>query len=309
MIGEGSPANVRGESAVEQIVLQAPAKVNLHLELLGMRPDGYHEIETVMLAVDLCDELELVAAPAGQLRLSCDHPELSCGPENLVWRAAQKLMARTGQSVGARIHLVKRIPWAAGLGGGSSDAAAALLGLNQLWCLGLTKADLAELGAELGSDIPFFFKAPAAICRGRGERVENIPVAHRFVFVLVKPPMGLTTAAVYQRYRQQDAADPPCKPDRLVAALQAGDVATVGACLHNRLQASAMELCPPILEIYRRLHTAHCAGYLMSGSGSCLFALCHDTREAQHVVDDVRAWLSPISELDQTRVELVRSIL
>src|SRR5947209_827864 len=167
-----------------RVAAWAPAKVNLFLEVLGKRPDGYHEIATLLTAVDLYDSLALDADDSGNLSLTCDVPGLSCGPDNLILQAAALLKARTGCPQGAAIKLTKRIPWAAGLGGGSSDAAAALAGLNALWELGLTTPQLAALGAEIGSDVPFFFHTPAAWCTGRGEVVTPVPLARPVDLVL-----------------------------------------------------------------------------------------------------------------------------
>ena len=145
----------------------APAKINLYLEILGKRPDGYHEIATLMLAVELFDELDLDLDESGRLSLRCDELGLSTGPDNLVLRAARLLKDRARCPHRAKIHLTKRIPWAAGLGGGSSDAAGTLAGLNELWQLNLAAAELASIGSEIGSDVPFFFHTPAAWCTGR----------------------------------------------------------------------------------------------------------------------------------------------
>src|SRR6476469_7269340 len=181
----------------ETVRVSAPAKVNLFLEVLGKRADGYHEIATLMLAIDLEDELDVAPAESGELSLTCDDPALPTGPENLVLKAASRLRAETGTSAGARIHLRKRIPWAAGLGGGSSDAAAALEGLNELWKLGLSTAALARVGSDIGSDVPFFLNGPAAWCTGRGEVVTPVKVGKPLDLVLVKPAEGLGTAEVY----------------------------------------------------------------------------------------------------------------
>ena len=181
-----------------RVAVWAPAKVNLYLEVLGKRPDGYHEIATLMTAIDLYDVLTIDDEPTGNLSLTCDLPELSCGPDNLILKAAGLLKTRTGCLRGAAIHLTKRIPWASGLGGGSSDAAAALAGLNDLWKLGLSKPELAELSGEIGSDVPFFYSTPAAWCTGRGEIVEAVPLSRTLDFVVVCPETGLGTAEVYR---------------------------------------------------------------------------------------------------------------
>ena len=168
------PPSMLSERRDSAVVVRAPAKVNLFLEVLAKRPDGYHEIATLMVAVSLYDTLEFKEDPSGALRLRCDVPELTTGPDNLVLKAAALLRQRTGCARGAEVRLTKRIPMAAGLAGGSSDCAAALDGLNRLWRLGLGRDELARLGGELGSDVPFFFHTPAAWCTGRGEVVTPV---------------------------------------------------------------------------------------------------------------------------------------
>jgi len=285
----------------------APAKINLYLEVLGRRPDGYHAIDTVMLAVDLFDEIEVVADVSGAISLTCDEPELTVGPDNLVLKAARLLKQKSGTAFGATIRLTKRIPWAAGLGGGSSDAAGTLAALNACWELGLADADLATLSAELGSDVPYFFATPAARCTGRGEIVEPVPVGAAFEIVLAKPAIGLNTAAVYREHARQAAGDRFLKPEALLKALSEGDVEQLGRLLHNRLQAPAMELAPPVARLYRRLQQTGAAGGLMTGSGSCLFALCRDEREARQVAHDLSSGWPPEDELAWTRVFNVKS--
>ena len=165
----------------------APAKVNLFLEVLARRSDGYHELATLMLAVSLYDTLEFTEEPPGATALHCDHPSLSTGPDNLICRAVDLVRRQSGRSDGVGIRLWKRIPMAAGLAGGSSDAAATLAGLNRLWRLGWDRGQLARLGAELGSDVSFFFAAPAAWCTGRGERIEPLRLGRPLDLVLVAP--------------------------------------------------------------------------------------------------------------------------
>ncbi|HEX3149499.1 MAG TPA: 4-(cytidine 5'-diphospho)-2-C-methyl-D-erythritol kinase [Gemmataceae bacterium] len=283
--------------------IQAFAKVNLFLEVLGRRLDGYHDIATLMLAIDLADELEFTLADAGELSLTCDDPALTVGPENLVLRAASRLREETGSTLGVRIHLRKRIPWAAGLGGGSSDAAAALEGLNELWKLGLSPAALARIGATIGSDVPFFLNGPAAWCTGRGEVIEPAAIGQPLDLVLVKPPAGLATAAVYKRLKA------PAKPESGSVARNAlanGEVETLGRALFNRLQEPAFELEPSVAEIFRQVQSSSAAGCLMSGSGSSVFALCRNSSDARQVHDDLsRGWASG-GELSP-RVFLVRS--
>jgi 4-diphosphocytidyl-2-C-methyl-D-erythritol kinase len=255
----------------------APAKVNLFLEVLGRRPDGYHELATLMTAVSLYDTLELTGLPSGEVRLTCDHPSLSTGPENLVCRAVELVRQRTGRRDGVAVRLRKRIPLAAGLAGGSSDAAATLAGLNRLWHLGWGREELAELGPQLGSDVAFFFSTPAAWCTGRGEVVEPLRLGRPLDFVLVCPPVGLSTAEVF---RGVTVPERPHDGAGARAAAEGGDVEALGRALFNRLQPVAERLCPAVAEPGERLAGLNPAGWLMSGSGSTVFALCRSPEEA-----------------------------
>src|SRR5690348_15496538 len=170
--------------------VRAPAKVNLFLEVLAQRIDGYHELATLMTAVSLYDTLEFTEEPSGATRLHGDHPPHSTGPENLICRAVDLVRRHSGHPGGVDVRLWKRIPMAAGLAGGSSDAAATLAGLNRLWRLGWDREKLAQFGAELGSEVAFFFAAPAAWCTGRGERIEPLRLGRPLDFGLVSPPVG-----------------------------------------------------------------------------------------------------------------------
>ncbi|CAA9227892.1 MAG: 4-diphosphocytidyl-2-C-methyl-D-erythritol kinase [uncultured Chthoniobacterales bacterium] len=182
--------------------LRAPAKINLSFRILGRRDDGFHEIETLMAPVSLCDELTLAATDdAGVVHFSCDDPSLPTGDDNLAVRAARLFFAATGIAGGVRIALRKRIPHGAGLGGGSSDAAAVLLGLHRMFGSGLETAALAALGAEIGSDVPFFLYRSACVCRGRGELVEPAPLPDTLPLLLLKPAFGVATPWAYGRWK------------------------------------------------------------------------------------------------------------
>jgi 4-diphosphocytidyl-2-C-methyl-D-erythritol kinase len=268
------------------VVIHTPAKVNLFLEVLARRADGYHDLATLMVPVGLYDTLEFREAPAGSLELWCDAPSLSTGPDNLVTRAAVLLRQHGGRSVGASIRLWKRIPMQAGLAGGSSDAAATLIGLNALWRLGLGRGELAVLGAALGSDVPFFLAGSAAWCTGRGEQVERIPLARPLDFVLASPAVGLSTADVFRNVTVP--ADPLDGTELRQAAL-AGNVEELGRRLFNRLQPVAERLCPPVGDLHRRLIDLHPAGCLMTGSGTTVFALCRDAGEALRIARGLRS--------------------
>lgn len=289
------------ERHADAVVVWAPAKVNLYLEVLAKRADGYHEIATLMVAVSLYDTLEFKEEISGEIRFVCDHPDLAAVSDNLVVRAARLLRQRTGCRQSARIRLTKRIPIAAGLAGGSSDAAATLAGLNRLWRLGLTRQELALLGAELGSDVAFFFATPAAWCTGRGEQVAPVTLGRPLWFVLVCPPFGLSTADVYR------GVVPPEQPqtgDEILQAVGQGEVEGIGRWLHNRLQPVAERLCPALARVQARLAALGAAGQAMSGSGSSFFALCRDPREALHIARGLR---SRAEQGMNSRVFIVRS--
>lgn len=273
------------------LVVAAPAKLNLFLEVRGKRPDGYHDLETLMVGIDLYDTLELQPAPGGHITLTCDPPGLSTGPDNLVWKAADRLRTAAGRpDLGASIRLTKRIPMQAGLAGGSSDAAAALVGLNRVWKLDLPKPELAAVAAAVGSDVAFFLDLPAAWCTGRGEIVSPEPPWAAFHVVLVCPPVGLATADVFRRLTVPDT---PASGDAARAAFRAGDPAALGAALFNRLEAPAVDLAPLVGAVYSRLAGLNPAGCRMSGSGSAVFAVARSADDAARLAAAFRAATPP----------------
>jgi 4-diphosphocytidyl-2-C-methyl-D-erythritol kinase len=275
----------------------APAKLNLFLEVLARRSDGFHEIETLMCPIAIYDTLYFRSDPSGQVSLTSrwangqrEHgaPKLDTLPEgtaNTVVRSCELLRRRAGVSQGARIELVKRIPMAAGLAGGSSDAAAALLAANQGWALNLSPLGLAKVAAEIGSDVPFFLGRGPAICRGRGERIEPVHGLGPLHFVVVKPPVGLSTVDVYRACR---AAERPVSVEPLVAALRQGRLGQAGRLLFNRLEAAADTLTPVLSEVKSSLAELDCVGHRMSGSGTSCFALCRSARHARHLAQQLK---------------------
>jgi 4-diphosphocytidyl-2-C-methyl-D-erythritol kinase len=281
-----------------EVVIQAPAKLNLFLEVLAKRADGYHDIETLMCPIDLYDTLYFREEPNGRLELECRCgamavgpgrgwlEDVPAGPDNLAWRAVELLRRRAGVHRGANLRLVKRIPTAAGLGGGSSDAAAALVAANLAWNLGLSQAELAASAAELGSDVAFFLHGGPAICRGRGEQVEPVVGLGRLSFVVLRPPEGLATATVYRLCR---AAGQPPAVAPLVDAFRRGDGAEAGRLLFNRLQPAAEQLSPWIRRLRHALAAEGLWGHGMSGSGSACFGLCRHAAEARRLARRVRA--------------------
>jgi len=269
-------------------IISAPAKVNLFLELVRKRDDGYHDIATLMATVNLYDTLEIQARSNRDIQLKCTAPGIPTGPTNLVVRAAMELQSATGTPLGASIHLTKRIPHEAGLGGGSSDAAATLAALNALWKLNLTRRELEPIAAKIGSDVPFFLYGGAAWCTGRGEIVEPLPEPELLHLVLVKPAVGLSTAEVYRNVQLPEV---PQTGEAIRTAFQQGkgNSAAIAGQLFNRLQSSAFGLQPLVATLYEQLNTCGPLGGLLSGSGSSLFALCRDRQDARRVASEFTA--------------------
>jgi 4-diphosphocytidyl-2-C-methyl-D-erythritol kinase len=266
--------------------VKAHAKINLVLAVGTRRPDGYHEVETVLQQLELHDRLIFRAARG--LRLYSDSPEVPSGPENLVWRAAVLLRERWAGDRGAEIRLYKSIPVAAGLAGGSADAAATLRGLNRLWGLNLDHDTLRGLAAELGSDVPFCLGGPTALARGRGELVIPLPPAPPAGVVLVRFPFGIRAAEAYahfDRFPYRDHLD----VSPVVAALAAGDIAGLARGLANALEPAVFDLYPEIREAKRRLVASGVLGALVSGSGPTIFGLTSDPAAAEVVAANLRS--------------------
>lgn len=283
---------------INAITLAAPAKLNLFLKVLGKRADGYHELETLMVSIGLYDTLRISADPSGDLSLSCHDagtilpgdPPRELPPvdrANLVLRAAELLRETTGVRHGARIELVKRIPLAAGLAGGSSDAAAALVGLNRLWRLDLTSSELHELAAQLGSDVPFFLcSSAAAICRGRGEIIEPQALPLRLHFVIARPRTGLSTALVFKHCRPSST---PWSARDLADAWARSDLNRTASYFHNTLQEPAERLNSEVVTLKAWFARQPFVGHMMSGSGTSYFGLCRSRRQAMQLASRLGA--------------------
>jgi 4-diphosphocytidyl-2-C-methyl-D-erythritol kinase len=249
------------------IELLAPAKINLTLEVKRRREDGFHEIESLMCPISLFDRLEISATGEDGIVFTCDDPTLPTGDENLAYRAARHFCEAFGFVPRLKIHLEKEIPHGAGLGGGSSDAASVLLGLNGLFETQLPVHALAELAAELGSDIPFFVYRSAAMARGRGEKVEPVSFPHELPLLLIKPPFGVPTPWAYQRWKNAREL-----PDVSYTAQQ-----LPWGTLVNDLERPVFEKHLFLAQLKTWLRAQpEVAGALMSGSGSTVFAVLHE---------------------------------
>jgi 4-diphosphocytidyl-2-C-methyl-D-erythritol kinase len=279
----------------------APAKINLTLEILGRREDGYHAIRSVMQTISLHDTISVRNAPAGVITLEGGSPEAPPTDDNLVLKAARALLCEAGNAHGAHITLDKRVPVGAGLGGGSSDAAATLLALNDLWRARIPLPTLVEIAATLGSDVPFFLTNGSALAEGRGEILTPIPSYPPIWLAVVKPEVSLRTPDVFREYDL--VADPGRAPggnaaQTMIEALRqrAGGqhvLTHIAGALCNDLEDAAVRLCPELDGILGRLHAAGSPGVLLSGSGSAVFALANTEAQVKQlaaVIPSREAW-------------------
>jgi 4-diphosphocytidyl-2-C-methyl-D-erythritol kinase len=272
---------------------KSPCKVNLLLNILGKRADGFHELETVMQPVNFCDELSFERGGKG-IQLSCSDKSLPVNSKNLVYRAAENFLTAAKISGGVKIHLEKKIPLAAGLGGGSGNAATTLLALNELFGRPLPAEKLSEIASALGSDIPFFLQNKPALAVGRGEKIqplEKFPALNGNAFLLIHPGFGISTPWAYQNLaRFPEALNGKVgRAAGLISKLQADNWPAVADGFYNSLEAPALEKFP-ILQLFQEFLRANGAlAALMSGSGSTTFAICENVSAAQSLAEKFKS--------------------
>ncbi len=278
------------------MLVPAYAKINLTLEILGLQDDGYHEVKTVLQTVDLTDQIDLQPGP--NLKVECDAPGLD-GQANLVWRAAVELAESRGIRPEARIMVRKGIPVGMGLGGGSSDAAAALIGLNKLWNLGLDPEELAQIAAGLGSDVPFFLRGGTALGEGRGEEISPLPSLPPLGVLLICPRETVPnkTATLFSRLTAGHYSDGGITR-QMVATLMAGQF--VVGMVHNVFEEVAINVFPGLNPIYRRLEGLTPSPLRLSGAGPALFCLPAGPEDFSRVSQALPAY--------QARAYLVQTI-
>jgi 4-diphosphocytidyl-2-C-methyl-D-erythritol kinase len=288
--------------------LLAAAKINLYLEIVGSRPDGYHELIMVMQSIELADPIDLRSNGTDRFRVHCQHPAVPQDQTNLAYRAAE-LMATTfpkafEQYGGIDITIQKQIPVGAGLAGGSTDAAGVLVGIDLLWKLGLTHDELQELGAKLGSDVPFCIAGGTMLATGRGEELTPLPEVDLFLVLGKYHSLSVSTAWAYQTYRQQfshsyisDAASLEARRQHIhsgpmVQAIAQRDPAQIAKLLHNDLEKVVLPAHPQVQALRNAFQHAGAIGAMMSGSGPTVFALAESPAHAQQIQQQVRAILS-----------------
>lgn len=260
-----------------RLLIKAPAKINLSLDVLHKRPDGYHEVEMIMTTIDLADRIELSLNHSNQIIINSHNRFVPDDQRNLAYQAALLLKNRFRVKKGVNITIEKTIPVAAGLAGGSSDAAATLRGLNKLWDLGLSLEELAELGAEIGSDVSFCVYGGTALAKGRGEIITKLPPPPTCWVVLAKPFIGVSTAEVYRRLNINDVNHPDT--NEMINAIKANDFGGVCKNLGNVLEEVTLPLHPEVAQIKDQMSRFGADAVLMSGSGPTVFGLVeHDSR-------------------------------
>lgn len=271
------------------LTLKSPAKVNFRLDVLKRRPDGYHELRMLMQQISLYDEVAIKVTATPGVRVTTDSAAVPAGAGNIAWQAAVALLQRANCDAGVEINITKRIPLAAGLGGGSSNAAATLLGLNELLGLGFTREELLTTGLQLGADVPFFIFGKAAIAEGIGERLTEMPGLPQMPLVIVNPGIHVATAWVYQNLM--------LTTEKVAAKLPVLYKSAVDLCgiLSNDLEAVTISRVPVISEIKQQLTAAGAVGALMSGSGPSVFGVFADERTASVAAEqlaETRGWFT-----------------
>lgn len=285
--------------------LIAPAKINLYLEILGNRSDGYHELAMILQSIELADRIDLRALGTDTIVVHCDNPQVPLDKSNLAYKAVE-LMAEQFPSFfakfgGVEINIKKEIPVAAGLAGGSTNAAAVLVGIDLLWNLGLTQPELQDLAAKLGSDVPFCLAGGTAIATGRGEQLSALHGFDSLYVVLAKPhSLMISTAWAYQAYRAQfgdtyisDAQSLESRSSRvhsgpMVQAILHKNLSQIAQLLHNDLEKVVLPTTHQVAELREAFHSCGALGTMMSGSGPTVFALCESQEQAKEIEHKVR---------------------
>ena len=264
-----------------EVRLKAYAKVNLALDVVGVRPDGYHELRTVMQSISLADGVTVERIDEGfELRVEPENPGIGPREENTAYRAWRLLCGLSGAELPARVTLRKNVPAGAGLGGGSSDAAAVLRGLDELFDLGLSAGELRAAGVRIGADVPFCLDGGTALAEGIGERLIPLPPPPEHRLLVAKPPRGADTGKVYRAY-DKDPVPGGNSADHVLDALRSGDLAALAGALGNDLAPFTKRELPEVAELEARLLEAGALGVSVTGSGSAVYGLFSDEEAAE----------------------------
>ncbi|EMA6344974.1 4-(cytidine 5'-diphospho)-2-C-methyl-D-erythritol kinase [Bacillus cytotoxicus] len=275
-----------------KLLVKAPAKINLSLDVLGKRQDGYHEVKMIMTTIDLADRLELTELTEDRIEIVSHNRYVPDDQRNLAYQAAKLLKEKFQVKQGVSIVIEKTIPVAAGLAGGSSDAAATLRGLNKLWNLGLTIDELAELGAEIGSDVSFCVYGGTAIATGRGEKIEHIKTPPSCWVILAKPHIGVSTADVYGNLKLNRVTHPDV--DQMVEAINHGDYKGICNAVGNVLEDVTFAMHPEVARIKAQMKRFGADAVLMSGSGPTVFGLVHHDSRMHRIYNGLKGFCEQV---------------
>lgn len=271
---------------------KAPAKINLSLDILGVRDDGYHDVEMIMTTIDLYDRIELNSLIENKIKVSLWSRYVPNDERNLAYKAAAALKRKYAISKGIHIKIEKNIPVSAGLGGGSSDAAAVLRGLNRLWSLNLSLDELAEIGATIGSDVPFCVHGKTAIAKGRGEIIEKLPSPPSCWVVLAKPDIGVSTKTIFKRYVHEKRPGPV--KNEIIQALHENDFLKLSQTIENVLEPVTFKLHPEVKKMKEKMSKYGAAGVLMSGSGPTIYGLVKQQSKAKSIYNGMRGFCNEV---------------
>ncbi|MBO0995495.1 4-(cytidine 5'-diphospho)-2-C-methyl-D-erythritol kinase [Bacillus sp. SD088] len=274
------------------MLIKAPAKINLSLDILGKRSDGYHEIEMVMTTIDLADRLELVLLEEDRIEVASQSRYVPDDQRNLAYQAANLLKKRFQIQQGVKISIDKAIPVAAGLAGGSSDAAATLKGLNQIWGLHLSTDELAKIGSEIGSDVSFCVHGGTALAQGRGEKISPLPPPPNCWVILAKPEIGVSTAEIYKNVNMKNVVHPNTKG--MIAALNEQSYEGICNQLGNALEDVTLKMYPEVALIKEQMEKFGADAVLMSGSGPTVFGLVQHDSRLHRVYNGLRGFCSQV---------------
>lgn len=275
-----------------RLLVKAPAKINLSLDILGKRSDGYHEIEMVMTTIDLADRLELVPLEEDRIEVTSQSRYVPDDQRNLAYQAANLLKTKFQIQQGVKISIDKAIPVAAGLAGGSSDAAAALKGLNQIWGLHLSTNELAQIGSEIGSDVSFCVHGGTALAQGRGEKISPLPTPPNCWVILAKPEIGVSTAEIYKNVNMKNVVHPNTKA--MIKALKEQSYQGICNNLGNALEEVTLKMYPEVALIKEQMEKFGADAVLMSGSGPTVFGLVQHDSRLHRVYNGLRGFCSQV---------------
>ena len=274
------------------LYVKAPAKINLTLDVLYKRPDNYHEVEMIMTTVDLADRIGLEPRADGQIKIISTDRFVPNDERNFAYQAAKLLKDTYGITEGVSIKIDKEIPIAAGLAGGSSDAAATLRGLNEMWNLNLTMDELAEHGAKIGSDVSFCIYGGTALATGRGEKIKELPAPPTCWVVLAKPKIGVSTADVYGGLKLEGIEHPNTK--QMIEAIETQDYELLCKSLGNVLETVTFKLHPEVITIKEQMQRFGADAVLMSGSGPTVFGLVDSETRATRIYNGLRGFCEEV---------------